>query len=80
MIVRAIATEKAVRLIELDNTLIFEVDRRAQKPEIRKEVEKLFNVKVRNVRTSIKSNKKLAYVQLDRKNPAIDVATKLGMI
>lgn len=80
MILKPVSTEKAVKLIELDNTLIFETEMRAEKPEIRAEVEKLFNVKVVHVRTSVKQNKKLAYVKLNKANPAIDVATKLGMI
>ncbi len=45
-----------------------------------KEIEELFKVKVEKVKTLIRGNKKYAYVKLDKKNPAIDVATKLGMI
>ena len=73
-------TEKAVRLIEAENTLIFEVDRRLTKTEIKKEIEEMFNVKVDSVNTLIKLNKKYAYAKLNKKNPAIDVATRLGMI
>jgi large subunit ribosomal protein L23 len=80
MTLRPITSEKAVKLIDLENTLIFEVDRRADKKEIKKEVESMFNVKVEKVRTSITLNKKYAYVKLNKSNPAIDVATKLGMI
>jgi hypothetical protein len=32
------------------------------------------------VNTHIKDNKKYAYVKLNEKNPAIDVATKFGVI
>jgi large subunit ribosomal protein L23 len=77
---KPITTEKAVRLIELNNTLLFETDRKARKEEIKKDIEETFNVKVNNVNTLIHLNKKIAYVKLDKKNPAIDVATKLGMI
>ncbi len=80
MMIRPITSEKAVKLIDLENTLIFEVERRATKTEVRKEIEKVFSVKVAKVRTSIKSNKKFAFVKLIKSNPAIDVATKLGMI
>ena len=80
MIFKPIATEKAIRLIEANNTLIFEFDRNARKPEIKKEVEEIFNVKVLSINTMIQHNKKIAYVKLDKKNPAIDIATKLGMI
>lgn len=78
--IRPITSEKAVRLIEAENTLIFETERQKRKPAIKKEIEETFNVKVEKVRTFIKGNKKYAYVRLDKKNPAIDVATKLGMI
>lgn len=77
---KPVTTEKAVKLIDSENTLIFEIDRRETKDKISKEVNKLFNVKVIKVRTLIRDNKKLAYVKLSKENPAIDVATKIGMI
>jgi len=80
MILHPVTSEKAVKMIELDNTLLFETERRATKDEIKAEVEKIFSVKVKLVRTHIKQNKKFAYVKLNSANPAIDVATKLGMI
>ena len=80
MILKPVTSEKAVRLIDVENTLLFEVERQARKPEIKQEVEKVFNVRVAVVRTHIQLNKKYAYVRLVKANPAIDVATKLGMI
>ncbi len=80
MILKPITSEKAVKMIEIDNTILFEIERKFRKPEIKKEVEKVFSVKVEAVRTHIQGNKKYAYVKLNKKNPAIDVATKLGMI
>lgn len=80
MMLRPITSEKAVKLIDIENTLLFEVERRATKKEIRKEVEKIFSVKVEAVRTLIKQNKKFAYVKLNKASPAIDIATKMGMI
>jgi ribosomal protein L23 len=56
------------------------VDTRKTKDEIKKSVEKIFNVKVESVNTSNRGSKKIAYVKLDKKNHAMDVATKLGMI
>jgi large subunit ribosomal protein L23 len=78
--IKPIITEKAVRLIEAENTLIFEVDRRLSKTKIKKEIEEMFKVKIDSIRTNIRLNKKYAYTRLNKKNPAIDVATKLGMI
>jgi len=77
---KPITTEKAVMLIERENTLIFELDKKETKTEIKNEIEKIFNVKVKEVNTLIRKNKKYAYVKLNAENPAIDVATKLGMI
>ena len=77
---KPLMTEKAVRLIELNNTLVINVDRRKSKDVIKKEVEQIFNVKVENINTLIRKNKKYAYIKLNKKNPAIDIATKLGMI
>lgn len=75
-----VTSEKAVKLIDLENTLLFETDRARTKTQIAVEVTKLFNVKVAKVRTLTRNNKKYAYVKLAKENPAIDVATKLGMI
>ncbi len=77
---KPITSEKAVRMIDLDNTLVFEVSRNAEKPEIRKEIENVFGVKVLDIRTNIRNNVKYAYVKLAKENPAVDVATKLGII
>lgn len=77
---KPVTTEKAVRLIELNNTLVFEVDRRKSKTEIKKEIEELFKIKIDSISSLIHKNKKIVYVRLNLKNPAIDVATKLGMI
>ena len=80
MILKPITSEKAVKMIEIDNTLLFETPRQSKKPEIKLEIEKTFAVKVEAIRTHIQGNKKYAYVKLNKSNPAIDVATKLGMI
>ena len=78
--IKPITTEKAVRLIELNNTMVVEVDRRDSKTDIKKEFEEMFNVKIESINTLIRLNKKYAYIKLNPKNPAIDIATKLGMI
>jgi large subunit ribosomal protein L23 len=74
------STEKIVRQIEADNVLVFIVDRSITKEEIKKEVEKLFEVKIEKVRTHTLKNKKMAYVKLKADYAAIDVATKLGLL
>ena len=77
---KPIATEKAVMKIEAENIMTFQVDKRMSKDVIKKEVEETFNVKVDKIRTQVKNNRKFAYVKLNPKNLAIDLATKLGMM
>ena len=77
---KPVISEKAVRLIELNNTLVFQVDRRRSKTEIKKEIEQAFDIKINKINSLIRKNKKYVYIKLDPKNPAIDVATKLGVI
>jgi large subunit ribosomal protein L23 len=78
--IKPITTEKAVRLIELNNTITVEAGRHDRKEKIKKEFEEMFKVKVDSVNTLLHMNKKIAYLRLNKNNPAIDVATKLGMI
>ena len=74
-------TEKAMGLIERENTLVFIVDRRSNKTQIKESVEKAFGVKVDAVRTSVsQKNFKKAYVKLNKSNLASEVAIRLGII
>ena len=52
VLVRPLMTEKSMRLKDELNTVTFEVARDANKVEIRQAVERVFNVKVADVRTS----------------------------
>jgi ribosomal protein L23 len=80
MNIKPVATEKAIMKVELDNVLTFSIDQKINKAELKKEVESLFNVKVEKIRTNIRNNQKIAYVKLNKKYLAIDVATKLGLM
>ena len=51
VIKRPLITEKATSLKAMSNAVLFAVDRRANKKEVREAVEKLFKVKVEDVRT-----------------------------
>lgn len=77
---KPITTEKAVMMIENQNVLTFQTEKNTTKEQIKKEIEDLFEIKVEKVRTLIRGNKKHTYIKLNKKNPAIDVATKLGLI
>jgi large subunit ribosomal protein L23 len=49
---RPLITEKGMGVKETQNTLVFEVDQKATKTEVKQAVEALFKVKVSAVRTS----------------------------
>jgi large subunit ribosomal protein L23 len=57
LIRRPLISEKSTKLKETTNTVCFEVDCRANKIEIRKAVEKLFGVKVAQVRVANRQGK-----------------------
>jgi len=81
IIKRIVATEKALTYIENHNTLTFIVDIRATKHDIKRAVEKLFDVKVAEVRTLITpKGEKKAYVRLKPEYKASDIATRLGIL
>lgn len=75
-----VTTEKSVMLIEKENVLTFLVEMRDSKEEIKKQFEEIFEVKIEKIRTLIRANKKYVYIKLNKKFPAIDLATKLGVI
>jgi len=54
---RPLITEKATRMKESANTVCFEVDRDANKIEVGRAVEKLFGVKVLDVRVANREGK-----------------------
>jgi len=74
-------TEVASRLIESENKLVFVVNMKATKKDVKNAVEELYQVKVRNVNIakSAKGEKK-AFVRLQPEYSATDVAIKLGLL
>ena len=81
MIKYPIASEKSMRMIEFDNTLTFVVDDKDNKNKVKQDVEKMFNVKVEDVRILIdRKGRKRAFVKLNKQYNAADVATKLGLM
>ena len=58
IIIRPMIGEKATRFIESDRKYVFQVDKRANKIQIKNEVEKAYGVKVISVRTMIYAGKK----------------------
>lgn len=81
IILRPLQTEKALSLIDKQNTIVFVVDVKATKHDIKRAVEALYNVKVERVRTLITPRgEKKAYVKLKPEYKASELATKLGIM
>lgn len=76
-----LSTEKSIRMMESENKLIFVVEKKATKQEIKDDIEKTYKVKVEKVNVTITSQGiKKAYIKFSEETPAIDVATKLGLM
>lgn len=76
-----ITNEKAVGLIEFQNTITFVVEKMATKQQVKKDVEELFEVKVSSVNTLITpTGQKRAFVKLKQGFKADDVAAKLKIV
>ncbi|MEK6948469.1 MAG: 50S ribosomal protein L23 [Nanoarchaeota archaeon] len=76
-----LSTEKIVRFIEKENKLLFLVDMKAKKKDIKDAVERMFEVKVDKVNTFVTTKgEKRAYVKINKQYPAIDIMTRLGLM
>jgi large subunit ribosomal protein L23 len=76
-----LSTEKAIRLMESENKMLFVVNIKATKSDIKKAMEKLYKVKVQKINTFITpKGEKRAYIKLSPETPAIDLATELGLM
>lgn len=74
-------TERASRMIEKENKITFIVNRNATKHDVKRAVEKLYNVKVEKVNTVItRDGTKKAFVKLSPEYSASDLAVKLGIL
>ena len=74
-------TEVASRILEAENKLVFAVNLKASKEDVRRAVEELYDVKVDKVTTMVTSKgEKKAYVRLHPDYKAVDVAIKLGIL
>uniref|UniRef100_A0A7C2V9Q1 50S ribosomal protein L23 n=1 Tax=Ignisphaera aggregans TaxID=334771 RepID=A0A7C2V9Q1_9CREN len=78
LVVSVVASEKAYRLAEIQNYLVFKVLRSANKKQIKEAIEKLYNVKVVSIKTLIdRDGYKKAYVRLAPEHNALDILERL---
>ena len=81
IIKNVLSTEKSIRLMESENKLIFVVNNKATKKDIKKAIEIMFKVEVDDINTFVNAEgEKRAYVKFSAKNPAIDISTQMGLI
>jgi large subunit ribosomal protein L23 len=74
-------TESASLMVEKDNKLIFIVNLKAGKSDVKRAVEQLYEVKVNKVTMLITpQGEKKAFVKLKPEYKASDVAIKLGIL
>jgi large subunit ribosomal protein L23 len=73
--------EKSMNLVEIENKLVFIVNPKAARKDIKEAVEKNFDVKVVKVSTMITTRgQKKAFIKLHPDNSAADIASRLGML
>ncbi len=76
-----LSTESAIKTIEDNNTLVFIVDRRANKPMIKKACQELYGIKVSRVNALNRPDGlKKAYVVISSEQDALDIANKIGIM
>ncbi len=74
-------SEKAMNAIELENKLVFIVKQNTNKKQIKKAIEKLYEVEVEDVKTlNTMKNEKKAFIKLKPDHNAMDLATDLQLI
>ena len=80
-IIHPLITEKSIGMIESENKLVFVVNGNATKHDVRKAVEELNVVKVDsvNIMRDTKARKR-AFVKINEKFRADEIATKLGVL
>merc|ERR1712023_148568 len=77
-----LTTESAMKKIEENNTLVFIVDVRASKGQIKEAIKKMYEpIDVLKINTLVRPDgQKKAYVHLTQDFDALDVANKIGII
>jgi len=81
VILYPVMTEVTSRILETENKLVFIVNMKATKEDIKRAVEKLYEVRTEkiNVTITLRGEKK-AFVKLHPDYKAVDVAIKLGIL
>jgi large subunit ribosomal protein L23Ae len=74
-------SERFYKKMETENTIIFYVDARANKTEIKQAFHEAFNVRPERINTlNTVGGRKKAYIKIPRTNEASEIANKIGLI
>ncbi|MBR9682398.1 MAG: 50S ribosomal protein L23 [Candidatus Aenigmarchaeota archaeon] len=81
IILQPYLTEKSIGKIETENKLVFIVNRKSTKKNIKWAVQKALDVKVEKIQTTIdQKGRKKAWIKLAKGFSASDIATRFGML
>ena len=74
-------SERFYKKMEKENTIIFYVNQKANKKDIKKAFEKAFNIKPERVNTmNTVLGRKKAFIKLPKTNEASEIANKMGLL
>ena len=80
VIIKPHVTEKTMNLIDLNNEITFVVNRKANKNQIKRAFEELYDEKVAKVNTHINTRgEKVAYIKLVEEEMAEELAVRIGV-
>ena len=80
IIQRPYITEKTFDIMEKQNKMVFIVEEKANKYDIKNAIELLYKVKVMTIRTTKTLQGKKAYIRFDAKSSAAELASQLGVV
>ena len=81
VIKKPLTSESVMKKIENFNTLVFIVDLKANKRQIKSAVAAMYECNVESVNTLIRPDgQKKAYVKLSKDNDALEIANKIGIV
>ena len=73
--------EKSMNMVEMENKLVFIVNKKATKQQVREAVEKQFKVRTIGVNLHVtRKGQKKAMIKLHQDDSAADIASRLGML
>lgn len=76
-----VVNEKTLRMMRENNSLVFVVDKRYGKPEVKEALKELFGLQINKINSLIDVNgNKKVFVKLSDEQIALDIATNLGLM